>query len=234
MRKILRTFITILIMILGIFVILKYVPMGGFKEAKKEVKNPNNILVLVNRNFVLADSYKPKDLVIPKVGFAENITSEEKYMRKEASKALEELFSKAKQENSQLYLVSGFRSYNTQKQLYETRAKQNGKAQADKYVATAGNSEHQTGLAADITNKQGSKGSLTTDFGQTKEGKWLKNNAHKYGFIVRYPLGKEKITGYSYEPWHLRYVGNKTSKNIYEKGIVLEEFVQNEKKTAEN
>lgn len=227
MKKITRVFITVLIMIMGIFAVVKYVPMGGFKEDKKEIENPDNILVLVNREFILSDSYKPKDLVIAKVGFAENITSEEKYMRKEASKALEELFSKAKQENIQLYLVSGFRSYNTQKQLYQTRAKQNGKSQADKYVATAGNSEHQTGLAADITNKQGSKGSSATDFGQTKEGKWLKNNAHKYGFIVRYPLGKERITGYSYEPWHIRYVGNKTSKSIYEKGIVLEEFIKN-------
>jgi len=144
------------------------------------------------------------------------------------------LFSKAKKENVELYLVSGFRSYNTQKQLYEGRVKQRGKEETDKYVAAAGNSEHQTGLAADITNKQGKKGILNSDFGQTKEGKWLKKNAHKYGFIVRYPLGKEKLTGYNYEPWHIRYVGNKTSKSIYEKGIVLEEFIQKENKTAEN
>jgi len=96
--------------------------------------------------------------------------------------------------------------------------------QTSKYVAYPGQSEHQTGLAMDLTNKAGVQKPLTEDFGQTKEGQWLLENAHLYGFIIRYPAGQEAVTGYNYEPWHIRYVGTEAAKSIYSGGQTLEEY----------
>ena len=126
----------------------------------------------------------------------------------------------AKNNNINLYIRSGFRSYNTQVSLYNNYVKRDGKAAADTYSARAGHSEHQTGLAADIN-------SLDQSFINTKEGKWLNDNCYKYGFIIRYPKGKESITGYIYEPWHIRYVGTDISSKLYNNGnwITLEEYL---------
>jgi len=98
---------------------------------------------------------------------------------------------------------------------------------AAKYVALPGQSEHQTGLAMDVTSESANWG-LSNNFGETNEGKWLKDNCYKYGFILRYPEGKEDITGYNYEPWHIRYVGKKVSTYIYTNNITLEEFFSEE------
>ena len=89
---------------------------------------------------------------------------------------------------------------------------------ADTYSARAGHSEHQTGLAFDV-------GKIDDNYGNTKEGVWLKNNAHIYGFIIRYPKGKEHITGYKYEPWHIRYLGVDIATKVYNKGVTLEEYL---------
>ena len=99
-----------------------------------------------------------------------------------------------------LSIISGYRSYSRQSTLYNNYVSRDGKAAADTYSARAGHSEHQTGLAADIN-------SLYQSFINTPEGQWLNNNCYKYGFIIRYPQGKESITGYMYEPWHIRFVG---------------------------
>ena len=119
-----------------------------------------------------------------------------------------------------LSIISGFRSYSRQSTLYNNYVNRDGKAAADTYSARAGHSEHQTGLAADIN-------SLYQSFIDTPEGKWLNNNCHKYGFIIRYPKGKESITGYIYEPWHIRYVGVDIATSLYNGGnwISLEEYL---------
>ena len=124
----------------------------------------------------------------------------------------------AKKEGINISIISGFRTYNYQKNLYNKYVNQDGKALADTYSARPGHSEHQTGLAADIN-------SLQQSFEFTKEGAWLNNNSYKYGFILRYPKGKEDITGYMFEPWHFRYVGD-IAKDIYNNGswITLEEY----------
>ncbi|HEL2576612.1 TPA: SH3 domain-containing protein [Streptococcus suis] len=112
---------------------------------------------------------------------------------------------------------SGFRSYETQQSLYLNYVQRDGQAAADRYSARPGHSEHQTGLAFDLTD---ASGALLTN---SRAEQWLKDNAHKYGFVVRYLPGKEAVTGYMSEPWHLRYVG-KEAKDIYQSGLTLEEY----------
>ena len=114
-------------------------------------------------------------------------------------------------------VVSAYRTEDYQRNLYNGKVRTSGKAYADNYSARAGHSEHQTGLAIDI-------GSTLTSFEYTAEFKWLQNHAHEYGYILRYPKGKEWITGYAYEPWHYRFVGIDAAKVIYEEGITFEEY----------
>lgn len=202
-----------LILIIGIV-------FNHLKNGNGNIKNKEDILVLVNKEYSLDKSYKPKDLVVPNVAFTETITEEERFMKAEAAKALEELFDGAKKDDIKLIGLSGYRSAGTQKILYDNMVKSRGKDYANSYVALPKHSEHQTGLAMDITNERGGN-----NFGESVEGKWVKENAHKFGFIIRYPQGKENITGYSYEPWHVRYVGIKNSKDINNNNLTLEEYL---------
>jgi hypothetical protein len=136
----------------------------------------------------------------------------------EASAQLNVMFEAAKQDGIRLFVKSGYRSYVDQKVIYNGYVKRDGKAAADTYSARPGHSEHQTGLAFDLN-------SLSISFENTAEGKWLAENCYKYGFIIRYPKGKENITGYIYEPWHVRYLGTEKAKAVYESGLCLEEFL---------
>ena len=135
-----------------------------------------------------------------------------------ANAALQEMFAAAKADGINLRVVSGFRSYTTQKNLYDKYVKRDGVAAADRYSARAGHSEHQTGLAFDINN-------ASSSFIGTAEAKWLAENSYKYGFIIRYPEGKESITGYKYEPWHVRYLGVDIATAVYNSGLCLEEYL---------
>jgi len=187
------------------------------------IKNTDDLLVLVNKSRNLPSTYAPKDLVIPNVKFSFKENLEKKYMRKDAAKALEELFSAAKEDGINLFAVSGYRSYKRQKEIFNAKAKVYGHEVANKTSAMPGQSEHQTGLAMDISSE--SEGyQLTEKFGQTSEGKWLTENAHRFGFIIRYPKDKTDMTGYVYEPWHVRYVGKDAAITIKEKNIILEEY----------
>lgn len=193
------------------------------KSGLQIINNVNDTLVVVNKERNLPSNYIPKDLATPDVAFSFNGDSPRKKMRREASDALEDMFKAAKKDEIYLYAVSGYRSYSTQKSIYNRKVNSIGKAEAGKYVALPGQSEHQTGLAMDITGKSVSMG-LSDNFANTKEGKWVKDNCYKFGFIIRYPKGKEDITGYNYEPWHIRYVGKDVAKKIYSNNITLEEF----------
>lgn len=135
-----------------------------------------------------------------------------------AYKALQELIAGANSEGIAMPLLSGYRSYETQEGLYNAYVQRDGQEEADRYSARAGYSEHQTGLSFDV-------GAIDNDFGKTTEGKWLTSNCATYGFILRYLEGKESITGYMYEPWHIRYVGKDVAKEIMAKGITLEEYL---------
>ncbi len=141
--------------------------------------------------------------------------------------ALMQMFEAAKAEDIGFWIASGFRSYDRQNRIYHNYVAQDGKAAADRYSARPGHSEHQTGLAFDLNY-------LTQAFGQSREGLWLAENCHKYGFIIRYPEGKEHITGYMYEPWHVRYIGVDMATSVYESGLCLEEYLGITSVYAEN
>ena len=134
-----------------------------------------------------------------------------------AESAFKKMQSAAASEGLNIYISSGFRSYDYQSGLYERYAQRDGYAAADRYSARPGHSEHQTGLAFDLN-------SIDDSFADTKEGKWVAENCHKYGFIIRYPKGKEEITGYMYESWHIRYLGVDMATKVYESGKTLEEY----------
>ncbi|MFD2613631.1 M15 family metallopeptidase [Paenibacillus gansuensis] len=188
------------------------------------VTNASSITVVVNKKRNLPATYKPADLVTPKVPFSFSGDSPKKLMRKEAAKALEQLFAAADKANIELKAVSGYRSYATQKSIFDRNAQQKGAEEANRTSAHPGQSEHQTGLAMDISSASVNY-ALEPTLGNTKEGKWLIKNAPKYGFIIRYMKGKESITGYSYEPWHVRYVGKPLAQDIADSGLTFEEYV---------
>ena len=172
-----------------------------------EIRRVNGIyyvngILIANKTYALHSSYNPNGLLSL---FTNN------FYRMQADAASQGI---------SLSIISGFRSYSRQSTLYNNYVNRDGKAAADTYSARAGHSEHQTGLAADIN-------SLYQSFIDTPEGKWLNNNCHKYGFIIRYPKGKESITGYIYEPWHIRYVGVDIATSLYNGGnwISLEEYL---------
>lgn len=178
------------------------------KNHKKVIKNGctyiDNILI-VNKEISLPSNFNPGE-------------------NPESQQALQKMFNQAHKEGLNLYKISGFRDYQTQVQLFNQYVARDGKKAADKYSARPGHSEHQTGLTYDV-GAVGSNKNLYESFGNTKEGKWIAKNAHKFGFIVRYPKGKEKITGYQYEPWHLRYLGKDTATKVYNSGQSLEEYL---------
>ncbi|MBP8691939.1 MAG: M15 family metallopeptidase [Sedimentibacter sp.] len=189
------------------------------------VENPENIDVIVNKKRHLPENYVPKDLV-PLTDVPTVLSNPEvNQLRKVAYEALKDLFTAAKEEGYELHARSGYRSYYTQASLYASYVENYGKDAADKYSAKPGQSEHQTGLSMDITC-EAVNFKLDTTFGDTEEGKWVAENAHRYGFIIRYPKGKEEITGYAYEPWHIRYLGVDLAEKVYESGLTLEEYFQ--------
>lgn len=198
---------------------------SSFYENVITVSNGDSKLVLVNKNYALDSSYAPSDLVLPNVlalGHEQNKTI---YLREEASQHLEQLFSAAEQEAGLIFLArSGYRSYETQVSLYQRYVDQNGQEAADRFSARAGHSEHQTGLAIHVT-ADSVNGQLTTEFGKTAEGIWLKDNAHRFGYIIRYLEGRESETGYQYEPWHIRYVGVEAATEIYQNNWILEQYL---------
>jgi len=127
------------------------------------------------------------------------------------------LQSDAAAQGLNIWLSSGFRSYDYQNQIYNNYVARDGQAAADTYSARPGHSEHQSGLAIDVNQ-------IDDSFIGTPEAIWLENHCHEYGFILRYPQGKQDITGYKYESWHIRYVGTDMSYPIHDSGLTLEEY----------
>lgn len=184
-----------------------------YEDTIKADTNKEN-LILVNKYYYLADNYVPNDLVTLSPTY--NIGTNSK-MRKEVASAFMKMSDAALLDNISIKNVSGYRSYDYQVNLYNDYAKRDGKDMADKYSARAGFSEHQTGLCTDINL-------IDNSFEETDAFNWLSKNAYKYGFILRFPKGKENITGYQYEPWHYRYVGIKAAKIIKDENLTLEEY----------
>ncbi|MBN8233616.1 M15 family metallopeptidase [Halobacillus kuroshimensis] len=188
-----------------------------------EVGDPESVEVVVNKQRKLPDGYAPPDLTVPDVPFSFEEDHPKKQLRQEAADALEELFEGADQAGLGLVAASGYRSYERQKEIYERNVEVYGKEETDTFSASPGTSEHQTGLAMDVTSAEMAF-KLTQAFGDTPEGEWVADHAYEYGFVVRYQEGNNDITGYKYEPWHLRYVGKEAAAEVHEQQVTLEEF----------
>ena len=195
--------------------IITYVNIGldrPFYTNMQDVNLSDGKLVLCNKYYLLKSNYVP-DLV--NLGSAYGGGQ----LQREAAEYFKKMVDAAKKDGIKLWNVSGYRSYYTQKSLYNNYSKRDGVAKADTYSARPGSSEHQTGLASDINTA-----SSSAHFENTKEYAWLVKNSYKYGFILRYLKDKTFITGYKYEPWHYRYVGVDAAKVIYEKNLTYEEY----------
>ncbi|QGQ95332.1 D-alanyl-D-alanine carboxypeptidase family protein [Paenibacillus psychroresistens] len=192
-------------------------------NGKKVVTDAEDVAVVVNKQRSLPDNYIPADLVVPEIPFIFKEIIEKRMLRSVAAKALEQLVAQAETENIHLFGVSGYRSYVTQKSVYNGNVQDKGSVEANKISAIPGQSEHQTGLAIDLTNNV-PEDQLVESFGDSKEGKWLAAHAADYGFIIRYLNGKESLTGYAYEPWHIRYVGKDIAEEIYADQLTLEQY----------
>lgn len=176
----------------------------------------NKSTILVNKYIYLPTDYVPNNLV----EISPEFTNSTRLLVYEAKEAFEKMATKAKEEGYNIRVISAYRSYEYQDNLYNNYVEKDGKELADTYSARPGHSEHQTGLVIDIDN-------IETDyenFENTEEFLWIMNHAHEYGYILRYPKGKEDITGYSYESWHYRYVGEKIASFIFHNNLTLDEY----------
>jgi D-alanyl-D-alanine carboxypeptidase len=203
------------------FINYKYNNLEQIFFNNEQAQDVGSNLILVNKENPLTSNYKPDSLVKLNIPFSDSASDEERYMKSESSEAIEELFNCAQKEGIKLLGMSAYRSYDLQKDIYYSKIIAVGKKEADRYIAKPGKSEHQTGLAIDVTNED------RWFVKSAKEAQWLAENAHNYGFILRYTENKENITGVAYEPWHIRYVGKESAKKIYEEQITFEEFIQN-------
>lgn len=194
------------------------------RERSLEEVKEKGLLILVNKEHPIDKGYKPDDLKEIK-NFVEDRSPASRYMRAEAADAFQQLVDKAAEENIELKMTTAYRSYDFQKLLYDSYVEKEGEDAASKFSAKPGRSEHQTGLAVDVSSPSVDY-QLSDDYGATSEGKWLASHAHEFGFILRFPKGKEDITGYQYEPWHIRYVGLTAAEEIYKQKLTLEEYLQ--------
>lgn len=179
----------------------------------------DSINVIINKKHPLPQDFVPADMVKPNVTCMKDGIK----LQKEAAEAIEEMFSAAQEAGYSLAIGSAYRSYDYQKNLYDNYVARDGEDAANRYSAKPGQSEHQTGLAADLAVSSGYC-YLKNCFKDTEEGEWLKENSYLYGFILRYPEEKEEITGYIFEPWHYRYIGKKEALKVFESGLTLEEY----------
>ena len=210
-------------------------PAGSsFKEQPKRVdvtglpeiistlnKDDGSKLVLVNKQYTVSSDYTPVDMV-PVDGSLS--TNQGLYFKREAYNAYLKMLADAKQQGISFIICSTYRSYQTQKEIYNGYVSRNGADYANTISAAPGRSEHHTGWAVDVTSAPMGY-DLKQNFIEYPEGIWINNHCSEYGFIIRYPKDKTHITGYSYEPWHLRYVGVETAKGITSKGLTLEEYL---------
>lgn len=192
-------------------------------DTQAVVTNAQAMTVIVNKQRSLPEGYEPSDLVEPNVPFSFDGPHEKRHLRKEAAEALEKLFAGAKADGIELRAVSGYRSYERQVSIYNNNVKTKGQEYTDRVSSVPGHSEHQTGLAIDVSSPSVGN-ALEEVFGTSKEGQWLAEHAAEYGYIIRYPKGEDDITGYVYEPWHIRYVGTDLALDVVKSGLTLEEY----------
>ncbi|MEA5017940.1 MAG: M15 family metallopeptidase [Erysipelotrichaceae bacterium] len=182
----------------------------------KDITEMTSIDALINKYHMVNSDYVP-ELVNMSVQYA----SSGQQLQVDAYEAFKIMADAMKQDGlGGIYVYSGYRSYATQERIYNNYVKSKGQSWADRYSARPGHSEHQLGLAVDVTATK----STSSSFEKTDEYAWLVENAHKYGWILRYPIDKELITGYGYEPWHYRYLGEELATKVYESGLTYDEY----------
>ncbi len=193
-----------------------YVEIGLDKDFYTDIKpadTSKGTLILVNKYYSINENYDA-NLETLGDGYGKG------KMNKEAAKHFREMVDAAKKDGIKLRSISAYRSYSSQKSIYNNYVNKDGRTKADTYSARPGHSEHNTGLAVDINTA-----SSSAHFENTKEYEWLINNSYKYGFILRYPENKMFITGYKYEPWHYRYLNVETATKIHELNVTYEEYL---------
>lgn len=185
----------------------------------------NGLFILVNKENSVAEDYCADDLA-PINYYAEDRDPQWRYMRSEAADHFHKMVEAAREENIDFVMTTAYRSYGFQSILWDNAVERyESEEAANNMVARPGESEHQSGLAVDISSAENDY-QLNEDFGSTEAGKWVAEHAAEYGFILRYPADKTDITGYGFEPWHLRYVGSTAAKQITQQGLVLEEYIE--------
>lgn len=187
-----------------------------FYTNTKEAKLTNTFYTLVNKYNYLREDFVPNNLVELETPYAR----EGIYLVKSARDKFYELVKKASEEGLTIRAISAYRGYTYQKRLYDKYVENDGVTKADTYSARPGFSDHQTGLVVDVDNTINSFEAFTN----TKEYQWMLANSYKYGFILRYPEGKEAITGYQFESWHYRFVGVKLAKKIKASNLTFDEY----------
>ncbi len=205
-------------------VVMVALPGADPIEARTEDYNePSSIWVVVNKDLPLSNQqYRPNDLTLLSEFSRTDKGTDERSLRSIVVPDFDSMIADAKTAGFDLIIGSGFRPYSLQAFYYNNYVAVSGEEQANKYSAKPGQSEHQTGLAFDITLRS-MQCYLDVCFGDTPAGKWIAANAANYGFIVRYPADKTAITKYQYEPWHLRYAGKPLAAALQQSGLTLDE-----------
>lgn len=201
-----------------------YITLPGADKIQAPAENfedPSNVWTLVNKGRGLPTDYVPEGLIVPSVSVKAGV-SLDKQVRNTLDQPLTDMFAAAQAAGHALMVGSAYRSATYQDALFKTYVAQSGYDLADKYSAHPGFSEHQTGLAVDLSTTS-QQCFLSECFINTGDGQWLSENAYKYGFTLRYLKGKEAITGYNFEPWHYRYVGVDLATALHQSGISLDE-----------
>lgn len=190
-------------------------------ESDPRFTSTDSVLIIANKKHKLPDGYEPSDLTLLTVSTAYG----DVYMKAEAAQAMSNMIAAANAEGVYPVVTTAYRDYAFQESLYNGYVERDGVEAADTYSSRPGYSDHQTGLAADISCESNSY-NLNQEFENTAEGQWLAQHAHEYGFVMRYPNGKEAVTGYTYEPWHFRYIGVEEATNLYnsDPNMTMEEY----------
>lgn len=204
--------------------VVRYYDNGVFSPVNVKadvVENPEEITVLVNKLHAVPEGWVPDDL-------EPVIDNSNQMLRKEANEAYTQFYQAAKERGIELYSISGYRTHQTQTKYWTNMVKVYGEEYASQYSAYPGRSEHQLGLAMDVSYKT-TGDRLSESVADSEIGKFIVSDAYKYGFILRYPQDKVSITNYGYEPWHIRYVGISLATQLHDKGITLEEYYEEER-----
>ena len=188
-----------------------------FYEGIDTTDTSKNEEMLVNKYHALSKNYEASDIVKVSSTYAYAGMS----LNKEAYDAFRKLSDDARKEGYTIIILSSYRTYEYQEKLWNDRKKLKGEKEADAYAARAGSSEHETGYAIDVADYN-----HPINFGEQDSYNWMLNNSYKYGYILRYPEGKEDITGYDYEAWHYRYLGVDLATKIYNEGITFDEYYE--------